>query len=110
MLFERTSSFVADYKRLSDDDKKLFRDAIADFNRACDEREADPAAEWPAHLRVKRVKGTRSVWEMTWSFKRPDGRATWERVAIAVDEDGETVAKPGIRWRRVGNHGIFRDP
>lgn len=110
MLFERTSSFAADYKRLSDDDKKLFRDSIVDFNKACDEREVDPTAEWPPHLRVKRVKGTRTVWEMTWSFKRPDGRATWERTTVEVEENGKTVKKPAVLWRRVGNHDIFRDP
>lgn len=57
---------------------------------------------WPSGLRVKRVTGTDDVWEMTWKFKNPDGRATWQWVRI----DGE----PGIRWRRVGSHTILGDP
>ncbi|MCL5265766.1 MAG: hypothetical protein M1343_11370 [Chloroflexi bacterium] len=42
------------------------------------------------------------IWEMTWSFSGPDGRATFELASI----DGE----PAIRWRRIGNHRIFREP
>jgi hypothetical protein len=61
--------------------------------------EADP---WHNSLRVKRVVGAPDVWEMTWSWSEPDGRATWEWVEIA--------GEPGIRWRRVGTHAIFRSP
>jgi len=39
---------------------------------------------------------------MTWSFSGPDGRATFEFVTI----DGQ----PGIRWRRIGCHDIYRSP
>lgn len=42
------------------------------------------------------------VWEMTWSMKQPDGRATWEWVQV----DGEAA----IRWRRIGDHSIFGSP
>lgn len=42
------------------------------------------------------------MWELTWSFAGPDGRATFEFFAV----DGETA----IRWRRVGRHDIFRNP
>ena len=46
------------------------------------------------------------IWEMTWSFSGPDGRATWEWTTVT--EDGEEL--PAIRWRRIGNHAILRDP
>jgi hypothetical protein len=51
---------------------------------------------------MKPVRGYESIWEMTWSFSGPDGRATFEFVSI----DGELA----IRWRRIGGHRIFREP
>jgi len=42
------------------------------------------------------------IWEMTWSFSGPDGRATFALINI----DGEVV----LRWRRIGGHAIFRRP
>ena len=66
-------------------------------------RAADGAHDpWPRGLRVKPIQGARGIWEMTWSMHDPDGRATWEWVRIG-DE-------PGIRWRRVGTHDVFRRP
>lgn len=53
-------------------------------------------------LRIKSVEGASGIWEMTWSFPGPDGRATFQWVTI----DGEA----GIRWRRIGNHRILEDP
>ncbi|HEY7962032.1 MAG TPA: hypothetical protein VID29_08940 [Solirubrobacteraceae bacterium] len=61
--------------------------------------EGDP---WQPSLRVKRVVGAPGVWEMTWSWSEPDGRATWEWVEIS----GERA----VRWRRVGAHEIFKSP
>src|SRR5205814_116902 len=52
--------------------------------------------------RVQAVRGVPGVWELTWSFAGPAGRATFELIAV----DGE----PAIRWRRVGGHEIFREP
>jgi len=42
------------------------------------------------------------IWEMTWSFSGPDGRATFALITV----DGEVV----LRWRRIGGHAIFRRP
>jgi hypothetical protein len=53
-------------------------------------------------MRVKKVTGTADVWEMTWSWNDPDGRATWQWIEI----DSE----PGILWRRCGTHDIFDNP
>jgi hypothetical protein len=39
---------------------------------------------------------------MTWSWRDPGGRATWEWIALEEE--------PAIRWRRVGTHEIFKSP
>jgi hypothetical protein len=105
--YVRTDSFKADYRRLSPAEQDLFRQAVRDFNRGCDEfvRTRDPSS-WPASLRVKAVRGAAGVWEMTWSFSGPDGRATWEWAELAGDEG----TQPAVRWRRIGDHRIFRSP
>lgn len=98
---------MADYKRLSASEKDLFRAAVRAFDRGCDEylRTRDPSA-WPASLRVKSVQGAPGIWEMTWSFAGPDGRATWEWIDVAGQEGNQ----PAVRWRRIGDHRIFRAP
>ncbi len=58
--------------------------------------------QWPKNLRIKDVEGAPGVWEMTWSFSGPDGRATFEYVQI----EGEAA----IRWRRIGGHDVFKAP
>ncbi len=102
MRFERTDSFKSDWRRLSDAERELFRSAIKHFHVAAERVVADPRAHWPGSLRVKRVVSAPRIWEMTWSFSGPDGRATFEWVEI----DGTY----GIRWRRIGTHEIFREP
>ena len=81
----RTDSFKADDLRLSAAEKGLFRQAVRDCNRRCDEfvRTRDPSV-WPASLRVKAVQGAPGVWEMTWSFSGPDGRATGEWTEVGL--------------------------
>lgn len=93
MKWRAAPAFEADVRRLSAEELRLFRTVV---------READSAAAWPKKLRVRRVAGAPGVWEMTWSFSGPDGRATFEWVEIE--------GKPGILWRRLGGHEIFRDP
>lgn len=103
MKWETTPAFDADVRRLSREELAQFRDAVRDlFVPAAERIAADPGATWPASLRVKRVEGAVGIWEMTWSFSGPDGRATFEWIEI----DGERA----VRWRRVGGHAIFRDP
>jgi len=105
--YVRTDSFKADYQRLSAAEKGPFRQTVRDVNRGCDEfvRTRDPSV-WPASLRVKTVRGAPGVWEMTWSPSGPDRRATWEWAGLAGDEG----AQPAIRWRRIGDHLIFKEP
>jgi len=95
-------SFKADYKRLSRDEQARFKFALKDFTAACDQYAADPSLVWPASLRVKDVESAPGILEMTWSFSGPDGRATFEWVRIE--------GRLGLRWRRIGGHGIFKDP
>jgi hypothetical protein len=107
MRFEVTHSFAADYKKLSDRERRLFREAVRRFNQACDAaRVRGERPRWPKALRVKSVEGAPGIWEMTWSFSGPDGRATWEWATAEVE--GEVV--PVVRWRRIGGHSIFKNP
>ncbi len=103
MKFQRGKRFQADLKRLSQSERELFREVVRDrFVEAATRVVREPGALWPQSLRVRRVESAPGVWEMTWSFSGPDGRATFEWVEI----DGEAA----IRWRRVGTHAIFREP
>lgn len=106
MRYQTTPAFHADLARLSDGERRAFRAAVASFAEACDQYIARPDLGWPASLRVKAVRGAPGIFEMTWSFSGPDGRATFEWVSVPVD--GETQA--AVRWRRVGGHRIFGAP
>lgn len=108
MRFERTEVFKADYKRLSPDERELFRQAARAFNVACDSFiETRNRSVWPTHLRIKPVVNAPGVFELTWSFSGPDGRATWEWTTV-TDADG--TRHPAVRWRRLGSHRIFSNP
>lgn len=103
MKYERTEHFKRDYRRLSPGEKEEFKRVVLEhFVPAVEQHVEEPGTGWPPRLRVKGVEGAPGVWEMTWSFTDPDGRATFEWVKIN--------AEPGIRWRRVGSHSIFGDP
>lgn len=103
MKFETTPAFDSDYRRLRSEHVAEFRKVVQEkFIAACDAFAADPATPWPASLRVKSVRGTPGVLEMTWSFASPDGRATFELITV---ED-----ELRVRWRRVGDHDVFKNP
>jgi hypothetical protein len=63
--FRTTPAFDRDWKRPPDEHKRIFRERLGDFNKACDAFAADKAVVWPAALRVSRLTGTKSIWEMT---------------------------------------------
>jgi hypothetical protein len=100
--FEVAASFLGDWSRLSERERHLFRKALPAFNEACDRVAADPTTTFPSSLRVKDVENAPGIMELTWSFRGPDGRATFEWVRI-----GEARC---VRWRRIGGHAIFRKP
>ena len=102
MKFGVLDSFRVDHARLSSAEKGRFKKVLPAFVVACDRCAADPSASWPASLRVKDVEGAPGIFEMTWSFSGPDGRATFEWTAI----EGAL----GLRWRRIGGHRVLREP
>ena len=108
MRYERTDSFKADFRGLSKREQELFRAAARTFNDACDASFTNTSErKWPTSLRVKPVQGASGIFEMTWSFSGPDGRATWEWTTITGDNG---TKHPAVRWRRIGNHRIFGRP
>ena len=103
MKFGVTPAFQGDWGRLTEAERIRFRSVVSvDFHPACERRQLDPAQPWPKKLRVKAMAGAPGIWEMTWSFSGPDGRATFEWVEIS--------GEPGVRWRRIGGHSIFGEP
>jgi hypothetical protein len=101
--FETTPAFDADYRRLAVEHAVAFRGIVRErFAPACDAFARDPSTPWPRSLRVKSVRGAPGVLEMTWSFASPDRRATFELITV----DGELRC----RWRRVGDHQVFKNP
>ena len=102
MKCERSATFKANYKGLSDKEKELFGTAVREINQAFAKHKGDGLPEWPGKLRIKPVQGARGIWEMTWSFSGPDGRATFELVG--------SHKEPIILWRRIGGHAIFKKP
>lgn len=103
MKYERTQRFDKDFKALPKQHQASFLDLMSAFNAACDAFFADPGGFiWPSRLRVTRMTSAKGIWEMTWSFASPDGRATFEFINTS---DGVRV-----RWRRIGDHGIYLEP
>ena len=103
MKYHASPRFISDWARLSYNEQDAFTSVVRkQFNPACERFRGDPGTPWPRGLRIKRVAGSPGVWEMTWSFAGPDGRATFEWIEI----DGELA----VRWRRIGGHEIFGRP
>jgi hypothetical protein len=103
MKYETTPAFDADFRRLKPEHRAAFREVLrTKFIPACQALMVDPNTVWPRSLRVKSVQGAPGVLEMTWSFASSDGRATFELVTV----DGELRC----RWRRIGDHDVFKNP
>ena len=94
--YEATERFWRDWNNLSKDERRAFRHAVQEFV------EDLAAGRFRKGLRVRRVEGTGSVWEMTW--EGGNGRATFEYGPEIQ------VGKRHVIWRRVGGHAIFRNP
>ena len=103
MKFETTSAFDGDYRRLKREHAVAFKTVVREkFAPACDAHAKDSTTPWPDSLRLKPMRSAPGILEMTWSFASPDGRATFELVTVA----GELRC----RWRRVGDHDVFKRP
>ena len=103
MRYKLAERFNSDLARLSPTERALFAKVVREvFIPACQRKVADPSVAWPASLRIRVMANAPGIWEMTWSFSGPDGRATIEWIRVG--------GEPGIRWRRVGGHAIFGEP
>lgn len=94
--FERLPRFDADWNKLTKEQQDGFKVAVAKF---VDDLERGQG--FRAGLRVKLVRGTAGIREMTWA---KDGRATWQYGPER--EEGQTH----VIWRRIGSHQIFGGP
>jgi hypothetical protein len=103
MKYETTQAFDADFRRLKPEHRQTFHEVLrAKFIPACQALTDGPNTVWPESLRVKSVQGAPGVLEMTWSFSSPDRRATFE--LVSVDDELR------CRWRRIGDHDVFKRP
>ncbi len=94
--YELPSGFAREFARMPREHRRAFRAAVRKLVEALDD-----AREPPNSLRVKRVQGTKDIWEMSYSG---DGRATFRY---------GTEVKPGethVEWLRVGGHEILSRP
>ncbi|MGH3137978.1 MAG: hypothetical protein ACRDPV_15950 [Gaiellaceae bacterium] len=89
-------SFRQDWGRLTPEQQRAFRIAVAKFIGDLRARRA-----FRSSLRVKGVRTEQGVLEMTWA---PDGRATFSYGQSVVE------GEPHIIWRRIGTHEILREP
>jgi hypothetical protein len=94
--FELQPGFAREFAHLPREHQRAFRRAVVKLIRAMKVGE-----EPPRSLRIKRVQGTKDVWEMSWSG---DGRATFRYGAER--KTGETH----VIWLRIGGHEIFSRP
>jgi hypothetical protein len=95
--FERLARFDREFRRLPRELQRAFLAMLPVFIAAL--KENPPV--FPPALRVHRVQGSSSVWEITFS---PDGRATFEYGAEVL------AGEPHVIWRRVGTHAVLSEP
>lgn len=94
--FELQPGFAREFARLPREQQRAFRQAVAKLIAALKN-----GGEPPRSLRIKRVQGTKDVWEMSYSG---DGRATFRYGSER--KEGETH----VEWLRVGGHEILSRP
>jgi len=98
--FETLPRFTADLDRLTPEQRRRFRRAVAAFVE-----DLRTGGHFRAGLRVKRVQRTSGIYELTWSMGTgPAGRATWEYGPAC------RPGTPHIIWRRIGTHDILTGP
>jgi hypothetical protein len=94
--FEWQALFDREWRSLTAEQQRAFRDAVAAF--VADLREG---TGFRKGLRLKKMQGREDVWEMTWA---PDGRATFHFGTPVAEGEAHIV------WRRIGTHKIFTRP
>jgi hypothetical protein len=94
---------MREYQRLSVEEREKFLETLSVFITSAKHFEQHPEAFiWPAALRFEKLVGLDKIYAITWSFKQPDGRATFRMENIS----GEIW----ITWRRIGRHSIYKKP
>lgn len=95
---EESEAFLRDLYRLTPAQQKRFRVALGRFIDDLREIESGQKTWFRPGLRVKRVRGTWGLYEMTWA---PDGRATFSWGDAAVR------GLVHVQWHRCGDHSIL---
>ncbi|MFG6299478.1 hypothetical protein [Streptomyces rochei] len=95
--YEALPRFAADLHRLTPEQRRRFRQAVAAF---VDDLRTG-RGRFRAGLRVKGVRSAPGVFELTWDG---NGRATWQ-YGPAIHPGEQHVI-----WRRIGTHDILTGP
>ncbi|MFE7805871.1 hypothetical protein ACFU51_14640 [Streptomyces sp. NPDC057430] len=93
--YEATPRFTTDHHRLTPEQRRRFRQAVAAF--VDDLR----TGRFRPGLRIKGVRCAPGVFELTWDG---NGRATWSYGPQIVPGEQHIV------WRRIGTHSILTGP
>ncbi|MFD7748012.1 hypothetical protein ACFV2V_16840 [Streptomyces sp. NPDC059698] len=98
--YETLPRFAADLDRLTPEQRRKFRQTVAAFVE-----DLRAGGRFRAGLRMKRVRCSPGVYELTWSAgSGPAGRATWQYGAPC------RPGTPHVIWRRIGTHDILTGP
>ncbi|MGZ2362370.1 hypothetical protein LRE75_37940 [Streptomyces sp. 372A] len=98
--YETLPRFMSDLNRLTPEQRRKFRQAVAAFVE-----DLRAGGRFRAGLRIKSVQRAPGIYELTWSMGTgPAGRATWEYGAA------RRPGTPHIIWRRIGAHDILALP
>jgi hypothetical protein len=101
--YRSLESFRADFSRLPAEHRATFLHALRTyFLPAIAAGSFAGTPPWPARLRVHRLSNS-EIYSLTWNFSSPDGRATFH---LDKTSQGEVM----LVWRRIGDHGIYRNP
>jgi hypothetical protein len=101
--FKKQPIFLREYQRLTAQEREKFLEALSVFITSVKHFEQHPEAFiWPTSLRFEKLVGFNQIYAITWSFKQPDGRATFRMETMS----GEMW----ITWRRIGRHDIYKNP
>jgi hypothetical protein len=101
--YRTLDSFRADFGRLPAEHRVMFLHLLrTHFLPAIAAGSLTGTPPWPRRLRVHRLSNS-EIYSLTWSFSSPDGRAAFH---LDKASDGEPI----LVWRRIGDHGIYRQP
>ena len=103
MKYRSLEFFRNDFRRLPAEHQQMFLQVLREFFLpAIGAGSFSGAPGWPKRLRIQQLSNTK-VYSLTWNFASPDGRATFH---LDKMDDGE----PLLVWRRIGDHGIYKNP